>query len=1014
MCSILFSMVITSNPTVVLAKTIIIDDGVEVDNRIVITDPSDPVWDKLIDDGYNGEVVIDARTIQWWYADYALGPFKDGARVFINDPYDPSDKYTYSHDNIPKWLRVFTEDQYSKYMNGTNDEKSNIANTVLWQGSDKTHNCDLYFTKNGRYIVMRRCVEYTKSGNVKGEVIDAIVIDINAIDSLSPIVSVKSVDEEYSKDSTHITFKAEDPSDDSSISSSTDEIDFQWSKDNTNWVTSSTFEYLANYTKGVQKVYCKDKAGNVTEFSDFSVDKIDKWAPTQSSIEVKLPDGYSLVKTDNGEFTNAPYAELVITSKDNQKYIKTSGGTQEDTDTQGSGLDHIDLYGSPTSFEKQTISGSKIRMEENGRYSYKLVDAIGNTSNELYYDAKIFDRYAPSLLASEHLGEDSAYIKVEASDDQAGLHAQPFSFDGGKTWTSNDTFNVTENGPYTLAARDVLGNTQTYQFTVTIVDKEPPRVTHVESDWGKTVTVSFELSDNNTINTAKELFSYDNGNTWTSLSSNEYERNGMYTIVAKDRFGNKVEYKFEVTHVDSTQPTLICTYEKSATNDDVIVTVNASDTQSGLADNYIKYNDDPNWTSEKTYTVKQNGSLKVSVRDKAGNINEMTIKIDSIDKEAPAITAIEYSPAQSKQAEKYTVTIKAEDKGTAGLADKWLSWDNGKNWTAKSSKEFTENGKYSFQVRDIVGNTTKGTVEIKNIYVEPVPEVKPTQPSGSDNNSDTGNSGSSGSGSSGSGNSSGSGSGNSSSSGSSGNGSSSSSSGSSSSGNSGSSSGSGNSSGTGSSTGSQSGSVAGNTDGKSETGTKSTSDTSTNETSTPSTITDLEKGESVSEPGKQTESTDSNIVTEDLTEKFPEELEKDVVLAVSTTSGHIEVNKNDINKFIKRYNMQPDYVAEYKGMTVVGINDTVYDVVTGEEIKPIDLSSLKNKTDISEIDLEEVIQQADNVISDEELFADMQPVTGEEPKKSNIGKIVIPIVATTGAVAICGGVGFLVWRKKKS
>lgn len=65
----------------------------------------------------------------------------------------------------------------------------------------------------------------------------------------------------------------------------------------------------------------------------------------------------------------------------------------------------------------------------------------------------------------------SVLLSASASDNSSGLHAQPYSWDGGVSWTGEATHAVTSAGDYTVFVRDNAGNYTQVTLTVSYAQR---------------------------------------------------------------------------------------------------------------------------------------------------------------------------------------------------------------------------------------------------------------------------------------------------------------------------------------------------------------------------------------------------------------------------------------------------------------------------------------------------------------------------------------------------------------
>lgn len=120
----------------------------------------------------------------------------------------------------------------------------------------------------------------------------------------------------------------------------------------------------------------------------------------------------------------------------------------------------------------------------NGTYYFWIKDALGNISdrksvtiNQIVSD-NTTKPVINSLSQNKTTGQVSApvTITVNASKGPNGpnLSNQPFSWDGGVTWTNNPNFDVNKNGTYTVIVKDINGNTTEQSITISNIDDNKP------------------------------------------------------------------------------------------------------------------------------------------------------------------------------------------------------------------------------------------------------------------------------------------------------------------------------------------------------------------------------------------------------------------------------------------------------------------------------------------------------------------------------------------------------------
>ena len=105
--------------------------------------------------------------------------------------------------------------------------------------------------------------------------------------------------------------------------------------------------------------------------------------------------------------------------------------------------------------------------------------------------------------------------------------------------------------------------------------------------------------------------------------------NNTYVVIATDNADNTTTETIVVDKIDKVSPVIsdISTNTEEET-EQLILTVNATDEGSGIEE--YSWDNGLTWKQTNTYTVDKNGTYKVFVKDKAGNISEKEIVVENI------------------------------------------------------------------------------------------------------------------------------------------------------------------------------------------------------------------------------------------------------------------------------------------------------------------------------------------------------------------------------------------------
>lgn len=244
------------------------------------------------------------------------------------------------------------------------------------------------------------------------------------------------------------------------------------------------------------------------------------------------------------------------------------------------------------------------------------------------------------------------------------------------------------------------------------VDETAPAIDDVTGNpsvWTKNnAELSIVSSDEGT-----GVYSYSkDGKNWQTSADFTISENNTYSFYAKDKSGNISEkYDVAVNKIDKIAPTIssVSLDPDSWTNNSVVFKVNASDTDSGLAEKAYKI-DDNEWQQSNEFTVSDSNEHTFSVRDSADNIAKTSQKADKHDVVKPVISDVEIkwglvpigrNKFTSSEID-YNFYVKASDD-KSGVA-KYSN--DGKNWQDENKFTLKGAGNYTFYVKDNAGNVS--------------------------------------------------------------------------------------------------------------------------------------------------------------------------------------------------------------------------------------------------------------------------------------------------------------------
>lgn len=209
------------------------------------------------------------------------------------------------------------------------------------------------------------------------------------------------------------------------------------------------------------------------------------------------------------------------------------------------------------------------------------------------------------------------------------------------------------------------------------------------------------------------VYSYSkDGKNWQTSADFTISENNTYSFYAKDKSGNISEkYDVTVNKIDKIAPAIssVSLDPDSWTNNSVVFEVNASDTDSGLAELAYKMDEDE-WQQSNEFTVSDSNDHTFSVRDSAGNIAKTSQKADKHDVVKPVISDVEIKwglvPIERNKFTSskvdYGFYVKASDdkSGVAKYSKDGVNWQDENKFTLKGA------GNYTFYVKDNAGNVS--------------------------------------------------------------------------------------------------------------------------------------------------------------------------------------------------------------------------------------------------------------------------------------------------------------------
>ena len=360
--------------------------------------------------------------------------------------------------------------------------------------------------------------------------------------------------------------------------------------------------------------------------------------------------------------------------------------------------------------EKVTEEKVRLTITNNTIIKARIKTSTETIENELRIAG--LDNEAPiANIVYNQKWERNKKIKVEVTYEQTGLPDEPYSFDGGKTWTSsNEKVYVTgENVTDKIKVRDILGNItdkltvngkDTEEIIIDYIDNEKPTCTLKVlkgnlglNDW---YTSNVEIGFEETVDVAKYCLNgvcedkpQGSGIKKSNIDITKIDKDGTTTVTGtvEDNIGNTGTCSLDIKK-DANKPKIPTITSSDGIASDKWHGSNYTLTFSGstsISEVVYQYStDSKNYTNGNSISVKdntKNTTYYVRACSKAGICSDTVKYISKLDKstpESPSIISSDGKTSNNWHTSNYTLTIGGN--GTISGTIYQYSTD-GKNYT---------------------------------------------------------------------------------------------------------------------------------------------------------------------------------------------------------------------------------------------------------------------------------------------------------------------------------------------
>lgn len=511
------------------------------------------------------------------------------------------------------------------------------------------------------------------------------------------------------------------------------------------------------------------------KFTEFSIDGDDKdnyklIQPTgiTANIYNKFePEENEHYKIEGTKGSNDWYisSDFNVVSKDSEKYLISKSNTSDGPWATSLAYSE-DTNGKDITFYVKDKSNGAISNPVTINYKKDFANPMGI----IKIGVNAFRTFLSNITFGIFFKE-TVDVKIEPSDSLSGISkieyyktSEIINEDDIKnitSWTEGSEFSVSPDEKFIVYAKvtDNAGKVGYFSSDGIVVAEKQVQITANANfdteQWTSKTDAQIEVNVKHDLPILDEINYQVNGGDLISvtekINDNKTEANffitdlldGEYNVIinSKDKLGNIVQ-KIIPIKKDVIGPTMnsVAASTNDYTNGEVIVTVEATDETSKLAQKAYSFDNGDTWQEEKTKSYPANTKIEsgtIKVKDIFGNISsyDQVIEINNIDKLPPRKPRIE-GASQDWKNEDITLTVIAEDAASdldnaqsdidyfeysvdGGNTFKKVKWEDSHQFKVAANGDYTE--KIVVRVTDKAGNTS----ELSDRYTVKLNKEKP-------------------------------------------------------------------------------------------------------------------------------------------------------------------------------------------------------------------------------------------------------------------------------------------------
>ena len=356
-----------------------------------------------------------------------------------------------------------------------------------------------------------------------------------------------------------------------------------------------------------------------------------------------------------------------------------------------------------------------LKFTTEGTLYIRVSDGVSVLTTPLITIDKI-DTTAPEVEVNGNNSEwtTSKTLTINASDKESGLVTNPYSWDGGKTWTSVKEKEFTSNQTVNIWVKDNVGNINKQSITINKIDNQAP--TNVTLKEGSITSSSISVTASATQNGGGirgYQFSIDNGTwsseqtsatkTFTGLTKNTSYQIKVRVIAKNGKYTDSSNITVKTNNIE------VPTYEVTDNGDSKTVTITYPGTKTENLVYQYSVDEGYEWITVNSgntaqYTFHESGTIIARIQDKGNNNNTVTAKTLTVTVDPPLSLNVSYSNVTSSEA-MITATISPSD---VKISNYKFSWNGSSQ--SQSSNRMTVYGltKNKYQTVNVVATASDG------------------------------------------------------------------------------------------------------------------------------------------------------------------------------------------------------------------------------------------------------------------------------------------------------------------